>query len=58
VRLGRGTELLGQSQIFVTMDAILPTLQGEAMQHFNNALIPFSDKSEKKDYRCGIWDKS
>jgi integrase len=47
-------ELLGQSQIFVTLDVyslLLPTLQGEAMRQFNDALTDFSDESEKEVWR-------
>ena len=42
-------ELLGHSQIFVTLDIyshILPTLQGEAMKQFHSALVDPSDKEK------------
>jgi integrase len=45
-------ELLGHSQIFVTLDVyshILPTLQEEAMRQLHDALISFSDKSGEQD---------
>lgn len=45
-------ELLGHSQIFVTLDIyshILPTLQKEAMQQFNDALAHPSDERSEKE---------
>lgn len=47
-------ELLGHSQIFVTLDIyshILPTLQEEAMQRFNEVLLEVSPHGEEKDGR-------
>jgi len=45
-------ELLGHSQIFVTLDIyshILPTLQGEAMKLLNEALTHFVEKREMRN---------
>lgn len=47
-------ELLGHSQIFVTLDIyshILPTLQEEAMQRFNEALSDVSPHGGERDWR-------
>jgi len=45
-------ELLGHSQIFVTLDSyshILPTLQEEAMKQLSTALTDSSNKNGKED---------
>ena len=47
-------ELLGHSQIFVTMEVyshILPTLQQKAMRQFHDALTSFADEREKEARR-------
>ena len=53
-------ELLGHSQIFVTLDIyshILPTLQKEAMQQFNDVLAYPSDGRSAKGGKNGSQDR-